>query len=448
MTKTSEIFDPVALNKAAKQNDEFVLNPIFEPLFDDHVDQHMYYQCYGGRGSGKSTAVAIAMVELTYSDFGHDIMYLRATMSSMDDSSIKDIRSAIKDLGLSRDFKENRGRIINKKTGSTISFKGMRSSGNATANLKSLSGVTTVVFEEAEEVGSFAEWSKVDEGIRKIDVPLKIIMIYNPGSALSSWIHEEWFVDGKPNPERFNDTVFMHSTYHDNIENLNPKKVAQYERLKVTNPIYYRNTILAEWTLDAQERIYPDWEEFNNDLLEKGDEWYGMDFGYGGKDSTAVTKFNWIDGKYYAQTVFEESGQSIRKTLAAMKKGGIPYNAKIYCDHMPLLISEIRDGGYKGARKCKKGKVEEGIKKVQDKDIVIVGGKKDPLYYHHMTWSRTDGKLKEHEPDALASLRYGIISHTPNKYPNGLPKKKTPKTKGGFIGDKLGGFAGQGGRSW
>lgn len=405
------------LDPEAEVQKEYIINPLFEDLFTDHLDQPKYIQCYGGRGSGKSTATAVAMVDLTYSEYEHKIFYIRQTMTSIEDSSIADIRKAIKDLGVESDFRESKGKIYNKITGSTISFKGIRSSGSATGQLKSLSGVTTVVFEEAEEVESFEAFSKIDEGVRVKGKPLKIIMIYNPGSALSSWIHAEWFTDGQPKESRRDDTVFIHSTYLDNLENLNPKSIKGYERLKETNPIYYRNTILAEWTLETTDRIYAGWGLIPR-LNEVGDVWYGLDFGYGGKDSTAVTKINWIDEVYYVEEMFSIPKLSIKETITKMRKVGIPFNAKIFADSaMPLLINEIRDGGFKGIRKCKKGKVEEAVKKVQDKNITIVGDKTSGLYYHHMTWNRTKGALKDHEPDILASLRYGILSKKPSKNP-------------------------------
>lgn len=428
--------------------DEFVINPIFEPLFVDTVDQPKYYQVYGGRGSGKSTAVAIAMVQLTYSEYDHRILYIRQTMTTIEDSSIEDIRAAIKVLGVGNDFKETKGKIINKVTGNTIGFKGIRSTGSATAKLKSLSNITTVVFEEAEEVESFDEWSKIDEGIRKINIPLKIIMIYNPTSALSSWIHKTWFEEGKPLTHRENvDTIYLHSTYLDNLENLNQKSIDGYESLKATNPIYYRNIILAEWTLEAAERIYAGWELIP-EMDQVGDVWYSMDFGYGGKDSTALVKINWVDGKYYCEELFSEPKLSIKATLTKMRKAGVPFNARIYADSaMPLLINEIRGGGYTGIRKCTKGKIEEGIKKVQDKLIVVVGDEKSGLWYNHMTWQRTNGSLKDHEPDVLAALRYGILSKVPSKTSTNLPKRKARRRKG-FGGGSFGkSFAGQAGNS-
>ena len=135
-----------------EENKDLVINPVFEPVFRDEIDSPRYYQLFGGRGSGKSFVAAIAMVQLTFSKYGHKILYLRQTMASSDDSVVADIKAAIVVLGVEGSFSESRGTITNKITGSTIAFKGIRSSGSATAKLKSLSGITTLVVEEAEEV--------------------------------------------------------------------------------------------------------------------------------------------------------------------------------------------------------------------------------------------------------------------------------------------------------
>lgn len=392
---------------------ELVINPLFEPLFQDNLEDPRYYQVYGGRGSGKSFAVSIGAVKLTYSPYKHKILFLRQTMSSSEDSTIADVRAAIELMGVGADFKEVNGVITNKTTGSTISFKGIRSTGTQTAKLKSLSGITTLVVEEAEEVESFEEFSKVDESIRIKGKPLKVILIYNPTSAVSSWIHKEWFKEGQPLRERLVDTVYIHSTFLDNLDNLNESVIKRYKALEHSNPIYYTNTILAEWTLEAEGRIYAGWgmyDRFDND----GDTWYGLDFGYGGKDKTSLIKITYFEEVYYVQEIFSESGLSIRSTLTKLRQGGVSFTAKIYADSaMPLLIEEIRLGGYSGIRKCNKGNVEEGIKKIQDKEIVIIGDDKSGLYYGYMTFRRNAKGQLPHEPDELAALRYGINSRKP-----------------------------------
>lgn len=414
-----------------KKTKELKIHDTFQPIFWDNEDDPRYYQVYGGRGSGKSFTVAIAMIQKTYSNYRHRILYLRQSMSSSEDSTIADVRNAIEIMGAEGDFKESKGVITNVRTGATISFKGIRSSGTQTAKLKSLSNITTLVIEEAEEVESFEEFSKVDESIRVAGKPLKIIMIYNPTSAIQSWIHKEWFVDGQPNPHRFNDTMYMHSTYLDNIENLNPSIVKRYEDLKETNPTYYVNVILAEWTLEVSGRLYAGWGEYPI-FEEEGDKWYGLDFGYGGKDKTSLVEINWFEGVYYVREIFSRSKMSMRSILTEMRKARISFVATIYADSaMPLLIQEVREGGYSRIRKASKGNVEAGIKKMQDKDIVMVGENPN-LYYSYMTFRRdANGKLP-HEPDELAALRYAINSRKPVAN-RGKPKPRRARRKKGFI---------------
>jgi len=414
------------------EEEELVINPVFEPLFMDSIDMPRYYQVYGGRGSGKSFTTSVAIVKLTYSEHKHKVLYLRQTMTSSEDSTIADIRTAIEILGLGSDFREVKGVITNIKTGSTITFKGIRSTGNQTAKLKSLSGITTLVIEEAEEVESFEEFSKIDESIRIAGKPLKVILIYNPTSSISSWIHKEWFDNGYPKDDRLHDTIYMHSTYLDNLENLAASTVKRYEDLKRTNPIYYINTIMAEWTLQAEGRIYAGWGEMET-FTENGDTWYGLDFGYGGKDKTSCVKITYFDEAYYVEEMFSESKLSIQKTISLLIRNGVPFNANIYADSaMPLLINEIRKGGFTSIRKARKGNVEEAIKKVQDKTIVLIGGDKSQLYKSYMTFRRDKKGKLPHEPDELAALRYGILSRKPviNKRTR-RPKRKARKK--GFL---------------
>lgn len=410
---------------------KLTINPSFEPLFMDNIEDPRYYQVYGGRGSGKSFAVALAMVRKTYSPYKHKILYLRQTMTSSEDSTIADIRSAIELLGAEEDFREARGVITNLTTGSTITFKGIRSTGTQTAKLKSLSGITTLVVEEAEEVESFEEFSKVDESIRLVGKPLKVILIYNPTSAVQSWIHKEWFEEGLPKAERHLDTMYLHSTYLDNLDNLAPSTIKRYQDLERTNPTYYINTIMAEWTLEVSGRIYAGWGQYPV-FEEEGDTWYGLDFGYGGKDKTSCIKVTWLDDVYYVEEMFSEAKLSIRQTVTKMRNCNIPFNARIYADSaVPELVNQIREKGYSSIRKATKGNKEAGIKKIQDKDIVMIGDDTTGLYYSYMTFRRDEKGKLPHEPDELAALRYAINSKKPiNKKKLRKPPKRSARRKG------------------
>lgn len=410
---------------------DLVINPIFEPLFSDNINDPRYYQVYGGRGSGKSFTVAISAVTKTYSKFQHRILYLRQTMSTSGDSTIADVKLAIEKLGVQADFRESKGMITNIRTGSTISFKGIKATGTQTAKLKSLSGITTLIIEEAEEVESFEEFSKIDESIRILGKPLKVILVYNPTSSVGSWIHEEWFHEGQPKPEKFKNTVYLHSTYLDNIENLNPSIVERYRDLERTNLTYYVNTILAEWTLNVSGQIYAGWGHYDFFEEDEGDTWYGLDFSYGGKDHTACVKVTWFDEVYYIEEMFSEPGIGTKATLTKMRECGIPFTARIYADSaMPLLMDGIKKGGYTSIRPARKGEVEPLIKIMQDKPIIVVGSKKSKLYHHYLTFRRDKKGKLPHEPDILAATRYAILSRKPIKNPKRVPPRRARKRKG------------------
>ena len=157
---------------------------------------------------------------------------------------------------------------------------------------------TTVVIEEAMDVESFEDFSEVDEGIRVMGKPLKIILLYNPGIALGSFLHDDWFIDGVPNPKRFKDTSFMHSTFLDNEKNLNPSTVAMYKDMEFSRPKYYISNILAEWSLDAEGRVYQEWSIYSYMVDQPEFTVYGLDFGYGGNDSTACIKIDYYEGSW------------------------------------------------------------------------------------------------------------------------------------------------------
>ena len=71
-------------------------------------------------------------------------------------------------LNLEHDFEILKSEIKNKQSGSEILFKGLKtSSGDQTANLKSLQGVTTWILDEAEELVDEKTFDKINLSIRQ-----------------------------------------------------------------------------------------------------------------------------------------------------------------------------------------------------------------------------------------------------------------------------------------
>jgi hypothetical protein len=132
--------------------------------------------------------------------------------------------------------------------------------------------------------------------------------------------------------------------------------------------------------------------------------------------------------------MFSKPKLGIRPTITAMKESGIPFNAKIYADSaMPMLVTEIRNGGFNSIRNATKGNKEASIKKMQDKDIVLVGGDNSKqLHYAYMTFGYDAKGNLPHEPDELAALRYGINSRRPLEKPKKIPPRRMRRSNG-FI---------------
>ena len=97
----------------------------------------------GGRGSGKSFFTGVFLLGLTQ-EAGHTILFTRYTLRAASVSIIPEFKEKIDMLGLNPMYKITRDEIVNRENGSKILFRGIKtSSGDQTANLKSLQGVTT-----------------------------------------------------------------------------------------------------------------------------------------------------------------------------------------------------------------------------------------------------------------------------------------------------------------
>ena len=134
------------------------LNNKYNGLFSDS----RYFVVTGGRGSGKSFSINSFLLALTY-EVGHVILFTRYTLTSAHVSIIPEFIEKIELINRFQDFHITKDEIINLRTGSKILFKGIKtSSGQQTANLKSLSGVTTWVLDEAEELTDESVFDKID----------------------------------------------------------------------------------------------------------------------------------------------------------------------------------------------------------------------------------------------------------------------------------------------
>ena len=208
-----------------------------------------YHLVTGGRGSGKSFSISLFLLNLTY-ESGHVILFTRWTMVSAFISIIPEFIEKIELLNKEEDFEITQNEIVNKLTGSKILFKGIKTSqGTATASLKSISGVTTFLLDEAEELVDETVFDRIDLSIRSKDKPNRVILVMNP-SYKSHWIYKRWVAKPKQ------DCTYIHTTYLHNRQNLSKSFLDAADRTKIENLHRYNHLFLGEWLDDAEGMLW------------------------------------------------------------------------------------------------------------------------------------------------------------------------------------------------
>jgi phage terminase large subunit-like protein len=220
----------------------------YQPLFYEEP-QNRYFLITGGRGSGKSWTLSLFLLNLTYEE-GHVILFTRWTLTSAFISIIPEFIDKIELMNKAEDFEITQSEIINKATGSKILFRGIKTSqGTATANLKSIAGVTTFILDESEELMDEDVFDRIDLSIRAVNKPNRVILVMNP-SYKSHWIYNRFVKYPRE------DTNYIHTTYLDNKNNLSPSFVAQAERTRTENLHRYNHLFLGHWLEDAEGMLW------------------------------------------------------------------------------------------------------------------------------------------------------------------------------------------------
>ncbi len=330
-----------------------------------------YFVVTGGRGSGKSFEVGRFITLLSFEQ-GHKILFTRQTMTSAHLSIIPEFKEKIELLKLEDMFSISKSEIKNKQSQSEIFFKGLKtSSGDQTANLKSLQGVTCWILDEAEELTDESTFDKINLSIRSNDKQNRIILILNPATK-EHWIYRKFF-EQEGIKEGFNgtkgNTTYIHTTYEDNIKNLGVSFLQEVEKIKIHNPDKYNHVILGGWLEKAEGVVFTNWEfgAFNPNYLQTS---FGMDFGFSiDPDALAEVAIDVKNKLLYVKEHIYQRGlktHELSKMLLEKTKGGL-----IIADSAePRLIDDLRFQKI-NIQAVKKGTIESGIVRMQDFKIIV-----------------------------------------------------------------------------
>lgn len=353
------------------------INKKFATLFKAPPEVR-YYVVTGGRGSSKSFSIATWACLSTYDSFTK-VLYTRYTMTSAKKSIIPEFTEKIQLLNNKDHFKVNNADILNVTTGGQIIFSGIKtSSGNQTANLKSLQGISAFVLDEAEEMVDEREFDKIDLSVRTQNQTNIIVLILNPATK-EHWIYKRFF-ESRGVPAGFNgvkgNACYIHTTYLDNLANLSESYLEGIDYLKLStdkrSQMKFKFDIMGGWREKAEGVIYPDWSYGKFD--ESISWYYGLDFGFkGDPDACVRVAIDHKRMKIYIEEVFYEYGQPIEQISKKVKM--LEHKQIVADTNEQRLIEYLRRAAERNIYEASKPKdsVLMGIKLMQNFEIIVCG---------------------------------------------------------------------------
>jgi phage terminase large subunit len=234
-----------------------------------------------------------------------------------------------------------------------------------------LQGVTTWILDEAEELVDEKTFDKINLSIRQKGKKNRIILILNPATK-EHWIYKKFFeergvIEGYTGIHQ--DATYIHTTYMNNLENLDESFLNEIERIRENNPAKYKHIVLGGWVNKAEGVVFTNWTfgAFNPNNLQTS---FGLDFGFS-IDPDALSEVA-IDQKHKIIYVKEHLYTNGLKThvLSGILKDRTQGKVIIADSAEDRLIADLRHAGI-NIRAVKKGTIESGIIRMQNYNIIV-----------------------------------------------------------------------------
>jgi len=391
------------------------INEVYKPLY---TSKKRYFFVTGGRGSLKSTTVHDFITRLTYKK-GHGILFTRYTMTSAEKSIIPEFLTVAERNGSIKDFYITSTKITNKVTGSFIMFSGIKtSSGDQTANLKSIAGITTWVIDEGEDFKDEKVFDDIDNSVRSINAQNRVIWIQNP-STKEHFIYKRWIEDSNTqiDVEGFNVSVssldeveHIHTTYHIAKKFLSQSFLDKAERTKEKSTKDYYHTYIGGWLEKAEGVIYEKWieGEFDNSLPYC----YGLDFGFNDPDALVKVAIDYnnmkihLDECYFKNNTGSDMLFNVLDSIVGKKDLIVGDAAN------KRLIFDLYDKGL-NILACTKGggSVGRGIKTIQGYQLIVTKESTNiKKALNNYSWHDKRSETPKHDwSDLCDAFRYGAM---------------------------------------
>lgn len=358
-----------------------LLTPKFHSLYSAwKTNKYTRLVCKGGRGSAKSTNIALILV-IDLMQYPVNTICFRKVGENLRKSVYEQIKWAIKFLGVEEyfEYKLSPLEIIYKERGNKFIFMGVDDPQKSKSIKEAQFPIARYWFEELAEFKNEDEVETVLNSIfrGKLEKGLiyKGFFSYNPPKMKHNWVNKKY------NYSFIENNVFVHhSTYFDNpyiseefikeAEAVKAKDETKYKLVYMGEPI--GNGLVPFPNLEIREIEASEiagLEKFRN----------GVDWGYG-VDPLAFVRWGYDKKKGIIYALDEYYGVGLKNRNLAnyiLSKG---YDELVMCDSAePKSIDELKEydisawGAKKGA-----GSVEYGEKWLSDLEAIVIDPKRTP----------------------------------------------------------------------
>jgi len=320
---------------------------------------HRYKVLYGGRGGGKSYAIADALI---YEALNRPIRVLcaREYQSSIKDSVHRLLADRIDALQQSSRFEIQRDQIVS-DNGSLFVFRGLR---HNIASVKSMAGISHVWVEEAQTV-SEESWRVLIPTIR--DEGSEIWLSLNPGRKEDAT--SQRFLENKPEG-----CYRSKVNYGDNDhfpDTLEAERKADQERL---DPATYAHIWEGAYAENTAAQVFADKVKVREFGGQGDGPYYGADWGFSQDPTTIVRCWVhdgclWIDHEAYGVGVEIDQTAALFDTVPSARDHVIRADCA-----RPETISYLQRHGYPKVTAVSKwgGSVEDGIQHIRGYREVVI----------------------------------------------------------------------------
>lgn len=353
------------------------LSELIAPSFysvhrDIKQGRYTHYWLKGGRGSTKSSFVAIQIILGMMKDPEANAMALRKVGLYLKESVYEQLKWAIDILGVTDywNVKISPMELTYIPTGQKILFRGADKPKKIKSTKISKGYFKYIWYEEADEFRGMEEVRTINQSLLRGGEEFVVFYTFNPPKSVKSWVNEEVRI-------KHPDKKVHHSTYLTvPREWLGEQFFIEAEHLRATKEKAYKHEYLGKVTGTGGEiftnvvlREITDEEIKAFDRIRRG-----IDWGY------TIDPFVFIkthfDGTRRRLFIFDEIyqvGLSNRKAAREIKKKDPNHRTIVADSAEPKSIDEMKSHGIK-IKGAKKGpdSVEYGIKFLQDLDEIVI----------------------------------------------------------------------------